>query len=217
MPSNKTQTGQLLAVAAVAALLHWGAAQLEAGLLATGLHAAITALAIFMALLVCTSRQDDGWNAELWVVKELKLISKDTPNALYPGISNGEFVGVISLPKGLSDFRGQAIPAGIYTLRYQYIPQDANHMGVSPNPDFLLAIPAASDATPGDPLPYKKLVSLSSKVTGAHPAVIAMETAGEQGQAVFKEKLLIFTAPVKSSGTEPLQKIGIVLKGQAAQ
>lgn len=160
---------------------------------------------------------DDGWSADVWLVKELKLTTKDAPNALYPGISNGAFVGVITLPKGMSDFRGQAVPAGTYTLRYQYIPQDANHMGVSPNPDFLLAVPAASDTTPGTTYLYKKLVALSSKTTGAHPAVVALESAGDPGQAVFEDKLLIFTAAVKSSGADPINKIGIVLKGQAAQ
>ena len=88
---------------------------------------------------------------------------------------------MVSLPKGMSDFRGQAIPAGTYTLRYQTLPQDANHMGVSPNPDFLLAIPIASDTNPAANYLFRKLVSLSAQTTGAHPAVIAMDTAGEPG------------------------------------
>jgi hypothetical protein len=158
----------------------------------------------------------DGWTVELWFARELKVATKDVPGALYPGLSNGEFVGVISLPKGMSDFRGQAIPAGTYTLRYHLIPQDANHMGASPNPDFLLAIPAANDPTPSAEYPYRKLVALSSKTTGAHVAVIAMETAGEPGTAVFDDqKMLVFTASVKTSAGE--QKLGIVLKGQATQ
>ena len=84
---------------------------------------------------------DDGWSAEFWFAKQLKTATKDVPGALYPELANGEFVGVVNLPKGMTDFRGQAIPAGAYTLRYQLLPQDGNHMGVSPNPDFLLAIP----------------------------------------------------------------------------
>ena len=28
---------------------------------------------------------EDGWNAELWLVKELKLATNDAPNALIPG------------------------------------------------------------------------------------------------------------------------------------
>jgi hypothetical protein len=40
-----------------------------------------------------------------------------------------------------ADFRGQQVPVGFYTLRYALIPDDGNHLGVSPNPDFLLLIP----------------------------------------------------------------------------
>ncbi len=99
---------------------------------------------------------DDGWSAEFWFAKQLKTATKDVPGALYPELANAEFVGVVNLPKGLTDFRGQAIPAGAYTLRYQLLPQDGNHMGVSPNPDFLLAIPVASDPDPGAALPVQE-------------------------------------------------------------
>ena len=91
---------------------------------------------------------DDGWTAEFWFARALATATKESPGALYPELTNGEFVGVVSFPKGSTDYRGQAIPAGTYTLRYQYLPQDANHMGVSPNPDFLLAIPLAADPDP---------------------------------------------------------------------
>ncbi len=126
---------------------------------------------------------DDGWSADFWFARALKTVTKDSPGALYPELSDAQFVGVVSLPKGMSDFRGQAIPAGTYTLRYQTLPQDANHMGVSPNPDFLLAIPIASDTNPAANYLFRKLVSLSAQTTGAHPAVIAMDTAGEPGQS----------------------------------
>ena len=76
---------------------------------------------------------DDGWTADLWLAKDLKLANHDAPGALYPELNDSEFVGVISLTKSMSDFRGQAVPAGTYTLRYQLLPQDANHLGVSPN------------------------------------------------------------------------------------
>src|SRR5271166_5951371 len=72
---------------------------------------------------------DDGWTAEFWFAKQLKTAGKDVPGALYPELASAEFVGVVSLPKGMTDFRGQAIPAGAYTLRYQLLPQDGNHLG----------------------------------------------------------------------------------------
>jgi len=161
---------------------------------------------------------DDGWTAEFWFAKQLKAATKDVSGALYPELANAEFVGAVNFPKGMTDFRGQAIPAGVYTLRYQLLPQDGNHLGVAPNPDFLLAIPAASDPMPEQSYLYKKLVALSAQSTGTnHPAVIALETAGEPG-SVAKEtqNVTVFTVAVAISagGTE---KIGIVVKGAAAQ
>jgi hypothetical protein len=158
---------------------------------------------------------DDGWTADLWFVKELKLTKTDSPGALYPELSNSEFVGLISLPKGMTDFRGQAIPAGIYTLRYQLLPADGNHLGVSPNPDFLLAIPIANDAKPEAQYSFDKLVALSAKSTGAHPGVIAMEKAAEPGTASLNDQnMLVMTVSV---GAAKPEKLGLVLKGQAAQ
>jgi hypothetical protein len=160
---------------------------------------------------------DDGWTADFWFAKQLKTATKDVAGALYPGLANAEFIGVGSLPKGMTDFRGQAIPAGVYTLRYQLLPQDGNHLGVAPNPDFLLAIPVAGDPSPERSYLYKKLVALSAQATGTnHPAVIALDTAGEPGSVVKDAGVIVLTiaAPTSSGATE---KLGIVVKGTAAQ
>jgi hypothetical protein len=161
---------------------------------------------------------EDGWTAEFWFAKQLKTAPKDVPGALYPELANAEFVGVVSLPKGIIDFRGQAIPAGAYTLRYQLLPQDGNHLGVSPNPDFLLAIPVASDHDPEQRYLYKKLIGLSAQSTGtSHPAVIAMDSAGDPGSVVKDpQNVTTFSVAVPTSaGTT--EKLGIVVKGTAAQ
>jgi hypothetical protein len=163
----------------------------------------------------CRVTLDDGWEAELWLAKDLKLTPKESAGALYPELSNSEFIGVINLPKGMSDFRGQAVPAGAYTLRYQLLPADANHLGVATNPDFVLAIPVDSDTKPDVQFPFDKLVARSMKTTGVHPAVIAMDKAGDPGTAIFNDqKMLVVTAA--GGGAKP-EKLGIVLKGQAAQ
>jgi len=161
---------------------------------------------------------DDGWTADFWFIKELKTTAKEVAGALYPELTNAEFIGVVSLPKGMSDFRGQAIPAGVYTLRYQLLPQDGNHMGVAPNPDFLLAIPAASDANPEQGYLYKKLVALSALASGTnHPAVIALDTAGEAAKvAKDAQGMVVFTAAIATSGGSS-EKVGIVVKGAATQ
>jgi|ERR1019366_167293 hypothetical protein len=162
---------------------------------------------------------DGGWTAEFWFAKQLKTAAKDLSGALYPELANAEFVGVVNLPKGMTDFRGQAMPAGVYSLRYQLLPQDGNHMGVAPNPDFLLAIPVASDPNPEQGYLYKKLVALSAKTTGTnHPAVIALDTAGDPGSAVGdKQGTVVFTVAVPSSGAGATEKLGIVVKGTAGQ
>jgi hypothetical protein len=161
---------------------------------------------------------DDGWTAEFWFAKQLKTATKDVPGALYPELTNAEFVGVVSLPKGMTDFRGQAIPAGAYTLRYQLLPQDGNHLGVAPNPDFLLAIPVTSDRDSEQRYLYKKLIALSAQSTGtSHPAVIAMDSAGDPG-SVSKDAQSVTTfsiaVPTSAGATE---KLGIIVKGTAAQ
>ena len=162
---------------------------------------------------------DDGWTADFWFARALATAGKESPGALYPQLANGEFVAIVDFTKGSSDYRGQSIPPGVYTLRYQYLPQDANHMGVSPNPDFLLAIPASADANPAENLPFKRLVSLSAKTTGtAHPAVFAMAAAGTAASIAKDDQgMVILTVEVTTAGSGKTEKLGIVLKGQATQ
>ena len=160
---------------------------------------------------------DDGRTAEFWFARALATAGKESPGALYPQLANGEFVAVVNFTKGSSDYRGQPIPPGLYTLRYQYLPQDANHMGVSPNPDFLLAIPVMADVNPGETLPFKRLVNLSAKTSGtAHPAVIAMAAAGAPASVTKDAQgMVILTVEVPSVTAGETEKLGIVLKGQA--
>lgn len=160
----------------------------------------------------------DGWTAEFWFAKQLKTATKDVPGALYPELTNAEFVGVVSLPRGMTDYRGQAIPAGAYTLRYQLLPQDGNHLGVSPNPDFLLAIPVASDHDPEQRYLYKKLIGLSAQSTGtSHPAVIAMDSADNPGSILKDAQNVTTFSVVVPASAGASEKLGIVVKGTAAQ
>ena len=161
---------------------------------------------------------EGGWTAEFWFVKQLKIEKKESAGALYPELGDGEFVGVVNLSQAMTDYRGQNIAAGTYTLRYQALPQDGNHLGVAPNPDFLLAIPAASDSAPELSYPYKKLVALSAKSTGTnHPAVIALDNAGNASTVTKNERGdTVFSVGIKTD-QGATEKIGIILKGTAAQ
>lgn len=162
---------------------------------------------------------DGGWTADLWFARLLKTVAKDAPGAVYPELSNGEFVGLVQFPKGFTDYRGQTVAPGAYSLRYQLLPADGNHMGVSPNPDFLLLVPAGSDPDPGVTLLYKKLVGLSSKAAGtAHPAVLALEAPGDPGTLdKDAQGTVTLSVQVPSSGMGATERLTLVLRGAAPQ
>jgi hypothetical protein len=160
---------------------------------------------------------DDGWSADFWFARQIESKDNAAPAALYPKLAPSAFVGIVKLAQGMSDYRGQTIPAGTYTLRYEPLPQDGNHMGVAPNPDFLLASPAADDSRPEQLYLPRKLVALSAKATGTgHPAVIALDTAVEVVAVVKRDNgTIVFTVELPLGGSK--QKVGIVIKGTAAQ
>ena len=158
---------------------------------------------------------------QIWLRKGLPTqAKKEATGAVYPQLTESTLVGVISFPQGSADYRGQAIAAGTYTLRYELIPSDGNHLGVSPNPDFLLLIPAGSDGDPNAVYKFDELVNLSRKATGTHhPAPLSMVQATRPDSAAIskdEEDHWIFSATLKlaSGGDLPL---GLVVKGTALQ
>jgi hypothetical protein len=118
---------------------------------------------------------DDGavW-CEIWLLRKVpfaKQPPKDPQGALYSQLAESTFVGAISFLQNVTDYRGQAIPKGSYTLRYELLPNDGNHLGVAPNRDFLLLIPAAADSDPNAMYKFTDLVAMSRKASGSkHPA-----------------------------------------------
>lgn len=156
--------------------------------------------------------------AEIWMAKSAVAEKNGSDSALYPNFGSGSFYGVISFPTGAGDFRGQKIPAGTYSLRYQLLPGDGNHMGVAPNPDFFLLVPVDLDANPPDKIPYPALVKLSAKAAGtAHPAVFSLAAPGDKspGAAVDESGHVVATVPLKLGSTDI--KVGIIVRGSAEQ
>jgi hypothetical protein len=108
---------------------------------------------------------------EVWFRKEVPGGGGEVPGASFSQIPEGTFIGVINFPANVSDFRGQGIKAGWYTLRYALILQDGNHLGVSPARDFFLLCPAADDKDPNTQMKMEDLLKLSRAATGAgHPS-----------------------------------------------
>jgi hypothetical protein len=150
--------------------------------------------------------------AEIWPAKA-GARNKGESSALYPELVTGAFYGIISFPNGGGDYRGQKIPAGTYTLRYQTLPSDGNHLGVAPNPDFFLLVPVDSDPDPAAKLEYVGLVRLSAKAAGtSHPAPFALVTpAAKPVDANEDQGHTIAYFPINTTGGAV--NIGMILSG----
>src|SRR5207237_8249180 len=95
----------------------------------------------------------------------------DAAGATFGQIPEGTFIGVINFLAQVSDYRGQAIKAGHYTLRYALILNDGNHLGVSPSRDFLLLCPVTEDKDPTAQLKPEDTIKLSRLAAGtSHPS-----------------------------------------------
>lgn len=118
---------------------------------------------------------------ELWL---RDLIPEKTgsvsPDALYGTLRKGTWMGILHFPREGSDFRGQSIKPGYYSLRYQHVLQDGNHMGASVYPDFVALVPASLDLEIDKLLSFEQVINLSRKSSGTnHPAVMSLATASE--------------------------------------
>src|SRR5262245_7228743 len=109
---------------------------------------------------------------EIWFNKEIPTSKTEVPGATFGQIPEGAFIGVINFPSNNSDFRGQGIKAGYYTMRFALILQDGNHLGVSPARDFFLLCPVGQDKDPSSQLKTEDLVKMSRDASGTgHPTV----------------------------------------------
>jgi hypothetical protein len=158
---------------------------------------------------------------ELWLRRSVPgQATKDAAGVVYPQLAESTLVGVVHFPQTAADFRGQQVPAGFYTLRYALIPDDGNHLGVSPNRDFLLLIPAQSDRDPNATFKFPELVTMSAKTVGAkHPSPLSMTPAEKPtGGTVAKDDQdhWIFSAVLKLASGEELP-FATIVKGTAGQ
>jgi hypothetical protein len=158
--------------------------------------------------------------AEIWLRKSTPKNAAAASDVLYPQLSLSQMVGVIRFPNGAKDFRGHAVKAGFYTMRYQIQPNDGDHLGTAPNPDFLLMVPAAEDPDPNAKMDFKQLATASARASGVrHPAVFEMmgpEPGDLPRASTNADGYLIFSANLKSDDGKSFP-IAVVLKGQAAQ
>jgi len=115
---------------------------------------------------------------DVWLVKEIPLKPKfrSSLRIKYP-LQPGQLVGVIHFAEGTkpTDFRGQSIKPGTYTLRYGLQPDDGNHLGTSEIRDFLVGSPPTADTNPKRIEDPKDLFKLSTQASGStHPAIFLL-------------------------------------------
>ena len=123
--------------------------------------------------------EEKGWRvtddkgkpiAEVWFAKKVEASGKEVMGANYGQIPEGTLLGVIHFPANTSDYRGQAVKAGYYTLRYALILENGAHLGVSPTRDFVLLCAPSDDKDP-KVLTQPEVIKLSIKASGAgHPS-----------------------------------------------
>src|SRR5262245_35518663 len=154
---------------------------------------------------------------EAWFGKEITTAKSEVPGASFGQIPEGAFIGVINFPSNISDFRGQGIKAGFYTLRFALILQDGNHLGVSPARDFFLLCPVGEDKDPNTQLKNEDLIKLSRNASGTgHPTVwfVAPATSDKDLPKVVKNDhghVIMETRITTKSG--PLA-VGMIVIGQ---
>jgi hypothetical protein len=147
---------------------------------------------------------------------------KPSSTILYP-FTMGEFVGVVEYKRKGGDFRGQDIPAGVYTLRYALQPVDGNHVGTSDTRDFLLLGKAEED-TAVAPVEKEKLFKQSAQAIGTtHPAMLCLQaTSAVEAPAVENDEAkematLRVSNPSSAGGKKSPLSIGLVVVGHAAE
>lgn len=159
---------------------------------------------------------------EVWLRKEITNFNKPgAPDAKYQSLHIGQLVGVMKFNGMGSDYRGQAIKAGTYTMRYCLILQDGNHMGVSPILDFVLLTPVSDDnKEPDAVMTIMDLVVLSRKASGTnHPATILLSSppTGEFKPPILeKDDMSHWVLKLKSQSKAGVElPIGIIVVGKA--
>ncbi|HZL87996.1 MAG TPA: hypothetical protein VFB96_06430 [Pirellulaceae bacterium] len=162
---------------------------------------------------------------EIWPCKEWSLGGGKTDDVILYPFTPGQLIGVIRLPRKITDFREQEVASGVYTLRYGQQPVDGAHVGTSPTRDFLLLLPADQDKSPGVIDDYKKLTKTSAASAGtSHPAILHMLKAPAEGEFLElrhnEEKdwwILRFASMARAGAGKISVRVEVVIVGHAAE
>jgi hypothetical protein len=155
---------------------------------------------------------------DFWWVKAIPLAQPSArAAATWDEVEEGTLIGVVRLSARYTDIRGSGIKPGVYTLRFGLQPQNGDHLGTSPNREFLLLGPAAADTDPA-PKTHDAAVDLAKQTLGiAHPAIWSLDppTTDAAPQSVKRDEemnlsAIVFEIPVTSKG-QPAGKLRFAL------
>jgi len=162
-----------------------------------------------------------GAYCDIWLRASIPSGKTDATGAVYTWIGDSALIGVITFAGATTDFRGQSLKAGSYTMRYSIHPTDGNHMGISPIRDFLVLLPVAMDPNPDAQFKFEELTKMSTKVSGTtHPGILSLIQLASAPAApkldTDEYNHIAFSAAIKNqSGTA--MPISFVVKGHAEQ
>jgi hypothetical protein len=160
----------------------------------------------------------------LWWVKALPLETAPSGPPKWSDVSEGTLIGVSAVGGTWHDIRGYVLKPGTYTLRFAMQPQNGDHLGVSPNREFLLLAPAAVDTSPGV-AGAKGAIDLSKKaINRAHPSALSLDPpiATRPPLSPVSNDIgldgVVFTVPATFQGM-PVGEItfGLILRGTIQQ
>ena len=157
---------------------------------------------------------------EFWWVRALQLPAAANGAPSWADVPAGALVGALRVSTPMSDIRGYTVRPGTYTLRFALQPQNGDHLGISPNREFLLLGPAADDRT-ADPAGYDGAVALAKKTSHrAHPAALSIDppvsSAAPLSTSTNDLGLQIVTMSVPASiaaGAMPPLTFGLAVEG----
>lgn len=163
----------------------------------------------------------DGAYCDVWMRTTIAAGKTDQPGAVYSSLGESTLVGVVTFAKATTDFRGQSVKPGSYTLRYALHPADGNHMGISPIRDFLIMLPVAMDPNPDASFKFEEMSKMSTKVTGTnHPGVLSLiqidKAPAVPGVSQDESNHTVFSASLKGQSGAVIP-IAFIVKGHAEQ
>ena len=116
-----------------------------------------------------------GVNLDFWFGAEAPGGGGMNAGATFPDLKVGTLVGVVRIDGPWSDYKGNPIEPGLFTMRYGNRPEDGNHMGASVHLDFVLLVPVVEDMTVDAGWGQDDLNIMSFAATGiGHPAVMSL-------------------------------------------